>query len=75
MKQGWEVELDSTNVIPTAEVCVVTNVGLDHQQFLGDTIREIAGEKAGILKNGVPIVLGKMRPEAQSVAFRKSYEN
>lgn len=72
LETGMGGRLDSTNVIPTAEVCVVTNVGLDHQQFLGDTIREIAGEKAGILKNGVPIVLGKMRPEAQSVALERA---
>ena len=67
LETGMGGRLDSTNVIPTAEACVVTNIGLDHQQFLGDTIREIAGEKAGILKHGVPVVLGKMRAEAQSV--------
>ena len=69
LETGMGGRLDSTNVIPTAEVCVVTNVGLDHQQFLGSTIREIAGEKAGILKHGIPVVLGKMRPEAQSVVL------
>ena len=78
LETGMGGRLDSTNVIPSAEVCVVTNVGLDHQQFLGTTIREIAGEKAGILKHGVPIVLGKMRSEAQSVvlehALKKSSE-
>lgn len=78
LETGMGGRLDSTNIIPSAEVCVVTNVGLDHQQFLGTTIREIAGEKAGILKHGVPVVLGKMRPEAQSVvlehALKKSSE-
>ena len=78
LETGMGGRLDSTNVIPTAEVCVVTNVGLDHQQFLGSTIREIAHEKAGILKHGIPVVLGKMRPEAQSVvlehALKKSSE-
>ena len=78
LETGMGGRLDSTNVIPSAEVCVVTNVGLDHQQFLGDTIREIAGEKAGIIKHGIPVVLGRMRPEAQSVvlehALKKSSE-
>ena len=72
LETGMGGRIDSTNVIPTAEVCVVTNVGLDHQQFLGDTIREIAFEKAGILKNGVPVVLGKMRPQAQSVVLERA---
>ena len=50
----------------------MTNVGLDHQQFLGDSIREIANEKSGILKNGIPVVLGKMRAEAQSVILERA---
>ena len=66
LETGMGGRLDSTNVIPTAEVCVITNIGLDHQQFLGPDIRSIAREKAGILKDGVPVVLGPMRPEAQS---------
>jgi len=66
METGMGGRLDSTNVIPTAEVCAVTNIGLDHQQFLGPDIRTIAKEKAGIFKDGVPVVLGPMRPEAQS---------
>ena len=78
LETGMGGRLDSTNIIPTAEVCVVTNVGLDHQKFLGSTICEIAGEKAGIIKHGIPVVLGKMRPEAQSVvlehALKKSSE-
>ena len=72
LETGMGGRLDSTNVIPTAEVCVVTNIGLDHQQFLGDSIREIANEKAGILKNGIPVVLGKMRAEAQSVILERA---
>ena len=66
LETGMGGRLDSTNVIPTAEVCAVTNIGLDHQQFLGPDIRSIAKEKAGIFKDGVPVVLGPMRPEAQS---------
>jgi dihydrofolate synthase/folylpolyglutamate synthase len=79
LETGMGGRLDSTNVIPTAEVCVITNIGLDHQQFLGPDIRSIAREKAGILKDGVPVVLGPMRPEAQSeilqVALRTASES
>jgi len=78
LETGMGGRLDSTNIIPTAEVCVITNIGLDHQNFLGDTIREISSEKAGIIKDGVPVVLGRMRPESQSVimaqALRQSCE-
>ena len=78
LETGMGGRLDSTNVIPSAEVCVVTNVGLDHQAFLGCDIRSIAREKAGIFKHGVPVVLGAMRPEAQSemlaAALRTSSE-
>lgn len=78
LETGMGGRLDSTNVIPTAELCVVTNIGLDHQQFLGPDIRSIAREKAGIFKASVPVVLGPMRPEAQSemlqAALRTSSE-
>jgi len=69
LETGMGGRLDSTNIIPTAEVCAVTNIGLDHMQFLGEDIRSIAREKSGIFKNQVPVVLGKMRPEAQSVVL------
>ena len=61
LETGMGGRLDSTNVIPTAELCVITNIGLDHQAFLGTDIRSIAEEKAGIIKFDVPVVLGKMR--------------
>ena len=56
---GMGGRLDSTNVI-TPEVCLITNVSLDHQQYLGDTLDAIAKEKAGIMKPGIPAVLGDM---------------
>ena len=78
LETGMGGRLDSTNVIPAPEVAVVTNIGLDHQQFLGPDIRSIAKEKGGIFKDGVPVVLGPMRPEAQSellaAALRSSSE-
>ncbi|MBX3473937.1 MAG: bifunctional folylpolyglutamate synthase/dihydrofolate synthase [Planctomycetes bacterium] len=63
---GLGGRLDSTNVI-TPLVSVITEIGMDHMQQLGDTIREIAGEKAGIIKPGVPVVCGAQDPEAQRV--------
>jgi len=78
LETGMGGRLDSTNVVPAPEVACVTNVGLDHQAFLGNDIRSIAKEKAGIFKDGVPVVLGPMRPEAQSemlaAALRTSSE-
>jgi len=66
METGMGGRLDSTNVV-TPEVAVITNIGLDHVQFLGDTIEAIAVEKGGIIKPGVPVVCGEMRPEALAV--------
>lgn len=58
----WETglggRLDSTNVV-SPEVSVITNIGLDHMQFLGNTRKEIAAEKAGIIKSGIPVVAGE----------------
>ena len=61
---GLGGRLDSTNVI-SPQCCIITPIGLDHMQKLGDTPAAIAGEKAGIMKPGVPVVLGRQRhPEA-----------
>ena len=57
---------DATNVI-TPLVAVITSISRDHTSFLGETIREIAGNKAGIIKKGVPVVIGSMDEEAQEV--------
>ena len=62
---GLGGRLDATNVVnPT--VTAITSIGLDHQQHLGSTLREIALEKAGIIKNGVPVVVGPVPAEASS---------
>lgn len=58
IETGLGGRLDSSNII-TPEVSVITNIGMDHQQFLGDTIEEIALEKAGIIKHGQPVVVGR----------------
>ena len=63
---GLGGRLDSTNII-LPEVSVITNIGLDHTQFLGETLPEIAREKAGIIKEGIPIVIGEKQLSVESV--------
>ena len=63
---GMGGRLDSTNVI-TPELSIITNIGLDHTQFLGDTLEKIAGEKAGIIKDGIPVVIGETQSETAPV--------
>lgn len=63
---GLGGRLDSTNVI-TPVLSVITNIGLDHTQFLGETLPEIAGEKGGIIKPGVPVIIGETQQETTEV--------
>jgi dihydrofolate synthase/folylpolyglutamate synthase len=66
LEVGLGGRLDATNVV-APELCVITPIDFDHQMFLGDTIEQIAAEKAGILKPGVPAVFAEQRPEAERV--------
>ena len=68
---GLGGRLDSTNVI-NPEVSVITNIGLDHTQFLGTTLAEIAIEKAGIIKSKIPVVIGEAKPETTAVFIDKA---
>ena len=70
---GMGGRLDSTNVI-TPDLCIITNIGFDHTQFLGDTLPKIAAEKAGIIKQGVPVVIGESHPETRPVFEQKAAE-
>lgn len=63
---GMGGRLDSTNII-TPEISVITNIGLDHTAFLGDTLSAIAKEKAGIIKQNTPVVIGESIPETSGV--------
>lgn len=63
---GLGGRLDSTNII-TPEVSVITNIGLDHTQFLGNTLEAIAKEKGGIIKSNTPVVIGETQKETQDV--------
>lgn len=71
---GLGGRLDSTNII-TPEVSVITNISLDHTQILGDTLPEIAFEKAGIIKTNVPVVIGETQPETKPVFLNKAGQN
>ncbi|MEP5611038.1 MAG: folylpolyglutamate synthase/dihydrofolate synthase family protein [Cyclobacteriaceae bacterium] len=71
IETGLGGRLDSTNVL-TPEVCLITNIGLDHTDLLGDTLEKIATEKAGIIKSGVPVVVGKYQAEIQHVFKEKA---
>jgi dihydrofolate synthase/folylpolyglutamate synthase len=62
---GMGGRLDATNIVEP-EVCVITSIGMDHCDMLGDTLEAIAGEKAGIIKPGRPVVIGRMPPEAEA---------
>ncbi len=74
IETGMGGRLDSTNVI-TPLVSVITNVSMDHQQYLGNTLEAIAGEKAGIIKPGVPVVVGEKQTETSPVFLQKAKEN
>ena len=71
IETGLGGRLDSTNVI-TPLISVITNIGYDHTDMLGETLGEIAGEKAGIIKAGVPSVVGKRNTETDPVFMKKA---
>ena len=73
VETGMGGRLDSTNIIRPM-VSVITNIGFDHSQFLGDTIYKIAVEKAGIIKSGIPVVIGETQEEARLVFSRTARE-
>ena len=70
---GLGGRLDSTNVL-TPILSVITNIGLDHTEFLGNTLTKIAKEKAGIIKPGVPVVIGESHPQTMNVFLAKAKE-
>ena len=71
---GLGGRLDSTNIISPL-VSVITNIGFDHTQMLGNTLPEIAYEKAGIIKTNVPVVIGEYQKEIHSVFYNKSIDS
>jgi len=73
LETGLGGRLDATNVC-APEVCVITSIGLDHHEYLGPTHAAIAGEKAGIIKPGIPVVIGDLPPEAEAVVVARARE-
>ena len=73
LETGMGGRLDSTNII-TPLLSVITNISLDHQQFLGKTIPLIAAEKAGIIKPGIPVVIGETQKETKPEFIKKAKE-
>jgi dihydrofolate synthase/folylpolyglutamate synthase len=67
LEVGLGGRLDATNVVDSPRLTIITPVSLDHQAFLGDTVTAIAGEKAGIIKRGVPVIVGPQTDEGLAV--------
>ncbi len=75
LEVGLGGNYDATNVIENPICCAITSIGLDHTAILGDTVEQIAGEKAGILKPNTPVVCGAgLQPQALGVIFEKAAE-
>ncbi|MBQ9321970.1 MAG: bifunctional folylpolyglutamate synthase/dihydrofolate synthase [Eubacterium sp.] len=74
LETGMGGRLDQTNVIAAPEITVLTSIGMDHMQYLGNTIRAIAGEKAGIIKPGIPVVFDADRTEVSEVVMARASE-
>ncbi|MFN3723216.1 MAG: bifunctional folylpolyglutamate synthase/dihydrofolate synthase [Paracoccaceae bacterium] len=72
LEVGLGGRLDATNVIGAPRLTIITPVSIDHQQYLGETLPEIAGEKAGIIKRGVPVIVGPQSPEGLAVIESKA---
>ncbi|MFY7898639.1 MAG: bifunctional folylpolyglutamate synthase/dihydrofolate synthase [Chitinophagaceae bacterium] len=68
---GLGGRLDSTNII-TPELCIITNIGWDHMNMLGNTLPEIASEKAGIIKKNIPVIIGELHQETKPVFLEKA---
>jgi len=73
IEAGLGGRLDSTNIVNPV-LTVITNIGHDHMDLLGDTLEKVAGEKAGIIKQGVPVVVGETMEETKDVFIRKAEE-
>jgi len=72
LEVGLGGRLDTTNVVESPRLTIITPISLDHQSYLGDTLAEIAGEKAGIIKRGVPCVVGPQPDEVREVIEAKA---
>ena len=74
LETGLGGRLDATNAVEHPAVCVITSIGIDHTRYLGDTLEKIAGEKAGIIKPGVPVFYAETSPESDAVIEKTAAE-
>ncbi len=74
LEVGMGGRLDATNVVRKPLVCIITSISLDHTEYLGDTVSAIAGEKAGIIKPGVPVIYDAHDPGASAVISARAAE-
>lgn len=74
LETGLGGRLDTTNVVEHPSLTMITEIGMDHMAYLGDTLEKIAGEKAGIIKSGVPVVYFDKRKETSAVLWQKAAE-
>jgi dihydrofolate synthase/folylpolyglutamate synthase len=74
LEVGLGGRLDATNVIPAPQIAVITRVSFDHMAVLGNSLREIATEKAGIIKAGSKVVIGRLHPDARAVIEARAAE-
>lgn len=74
METGLGGRLDATNVVEKPLACIITSISRDHTEYLGDTLEAIAGEKAGIIKAGVPVIYDASQPSPASVIAAKAKE-
>lgn len=74
LETGLGGRLDATNAVEEPKACVITSISFDHTQYLGNTIAQIAGEKAGIVKTGIPVIYDDNCPEASDVIRQRAEE-
>lgn len=75
LETGLGGRLDATNVVPNPVCTIITTISKDHSEFLGETLQQIAGEKAGIMKAGVPCIIGRQTDEARSAGIEKVFHD
>ena len=74
LEAGMGGRLDSTNIIDTSVLSIITGIALDHTAFLGDTVEKIAAEKAGIIKHGIPVLYGGDDESASSIIYKRALD-
>lgn len=72
LETGLGGRLDATNLVEHPIACILTTISLDHMEYLGDTVAKIAGEKAGIIKEGVPVIYDGRNPESENVILKQA---